>query len=362
MGVLSQDEYIKQAEKKYAAQKEQAISDNTSDYAKTEETIKSLYQGKIEETEMKYDDLSRQNEVQKYINAREVAENNANLGITDSGLNRTQQTAVQLSASNNEAKIQRARQSGVDALVREMTVDLSENETNRANSEKAIKQYYEGLASSEGTAAYKADVEAETARINIFNQATEKLAQQKKTDYQELLSELDSNVDNPDYCAKLISNYANLYDIDENGSEMSIILNRAKLNFGALYHYEQYGTVFSTPTEVSQNKEDETYKSGIMKYDYKKDGEQEYVVKLVKPTNNWGGFFNLFETVDGNDEVDIYYADGVTPVAKNVKLGDLKDKNAAQTITNWTAGKKESQIGLTKKLILNLSKEDFVEG
>lgn len=165
MGVLSQDEYIKRAEKKYAAQKEQAISDNNSDYAKTEETIKSLYQGKIEETEMKYDDLSRQNEVQKYINAREVAENNANLGITDSGLNRTQQTAVQLSASNNEAKIQRTRQSGVDALVREMTVDLSENETNRANSVKAIKQYYEGLASSEGAAAYKADVEAETARI-----------------------------------------------------------------------------------------------------------------------------------------------------------------------------------------------------
>lgn len=225
---MTQDEYIKKAAEKYAARQKQEIDDNTSEYAKTEETIRGLYQGKIEETEAKYDDLSRQNEVQKYINAREVAENNANLGLTDAGLNRTQQTAVQLSASNNEAKIQRTRQSGVDALVREMTVDLSENETNRANSEKAIKQYYEGLASSEGTAAYKADVEAATARVK----AQQDSLKSANSDFRDIISGFADTTDNNIKLAEIyswVNKYMNdtPFDDEQNYANSTI---RAMLN------------------------------------------------------------------------------------------------------------------------------------
>ena len=97
--------------------------------------------------------------MQKYINMQEVAENNANLGLTDSGLNRTQQTAVVVSASNNESKIRLQRQKAVDNLTNEMTAKLSEIENNRVNSERGIKDYYEQLASQEGMNAYNTKVD-----------------------------------------------------------------------------------------------------------------------------------------------------------------------------------------------------------
>lgn len=211
------DEKYKRNLAAYDEQIKKQIADSDAIYNKQNETVKSIYEGQIGDEEQAYDDLSRQNEVQKYINAREVAENNANLGLTDSGLNRTQQTAVQLSASNQEAKIQRARQSAVEALTREMNSKLADIETSRISSEASIRSGYEQLASDAATSAYKADVEAETARVKAQQDT-------KKEDLSKLVEHLKENSLDKKYCAKLIDEYAYKYGIDDSSSEMMALL------------------------------------------------------------------------------------------------------------------------------------------
>ncbi len=276
MSILTQDEYIKQAAEKYASQKNQKITDSNESYAKESETVRTLYDEKIADTNQLYEDDLRANEVQKFINEREVAENNANLGLTDSGLNRTQQTAVQLSASNNAAKIQRARQSAVDSLTREMTSMLASIESSRAGAERDINDYYEQLASQEGRAIYDTNVQAETARIqaeieaetarrkNELEAETKRIeAEQKKTTaknsaYATLVKELDvnNNSENPygkNTKAALVKAY-----IDEHGysdiSELNALLSVAKLTATEYSKYLKNGKIATLPTpEVSPN-------------------------------------------------------------------------------------------------------------
>lgn len=222
------DEYYK---KNLAATEEQMkkqIADSDAIYNKQNETVKSIYEGQIGDEEQAYDDLSRQNEVQKYINAREVAENNANLGLTDSGLNRTQQTAVQLSASNQEAKIQRARQSAVEALTREMNSKLADIETSRISSEASIRSGYEQLASDAATSAYKADVEAETERVR----AQQDSLKSANSDFRDIISGFADTTDNNIKLAEIyswVNKYMNdtPFDDEQNYANSTI---RAMLN------------------------------------------------------------------------------------------------------------------------------------
>ena len=90
-----------------ARESEKAVVNKTADTNR--QTITDDYNAQIANTEQSYDELIDQNAVQKIINERKIAENMANMGLTDSGLNRTQMTAAQLSYSNNRAKINQQR-------------------------------------------------------------------------------------------------------------------------------------------------------------------------------------------------------------------------------------------------------------
>ncbi len=157
--VANQNDEINAARDRYKDTENQKIIENNSIYARQKRNVKGSYENAILGTGEDYRLASQENQVQKYINAQEVAENNANLGLTDSGLNRTQQTAVTVSASNNESKIRLQRQKAVDNLTNEMNARLSEIENNRVNSERGIKDYYEQLATQEGMNAYNTKVD-----------------------------------------------------------------------------------------------------------------------------------------------------------------------------------------------------------
>ncbi len=203
------DEQYKKNLAAYDKQMKAQLDDNDTMHKEKSDSIKSIYEDSITEEEQGYDDLSRQNEVQKYINAREVAENNANLGLTDSGLNRTQQTAVQLSASNQEAKIQRARQSAVAALTREMNSKLADIETSRLSSAASIRSGYEQMASDAATETIKAQISAENERIKAQQEATKA----QNSEYTKLLSAAaDADLTNKELNLATIYNWADTYD------------------------------------------------------------------------------------------------------------------------------------------------------
>ena len=119
------------------------LADNDTFYATQADSINKLYDAKVNKQSKAYEDSYRENAIQKLINERQVAENMANLGLTNSGLNRTQQTAVQLSYANNKAGIDRQKQSAIDDLNLARTQSLDTNEQNKLSGRNTINQTYE---------------------------------------------------------------------------------------------------------------------------------------------------------------------------------------------------------------------------
>ena len=147
--------------------------------------------------------------MQKLINEREVAENMANLGLTDSGLNRTQQTAVQLSYSNTKAKYDVSRQKAVDSLAAELANKISTLDTEKLSAIAGIDSNYDNAALSTAQSMRNADIEAETAR---YKAEQEQIAATNKAYYaaqQKILS------------AQAKSEKENSYIIKANGATLS---------------------------------------------------------------------------------------------------------------------------------------------
>ena len=157
-----------------------AVSASDAAYKRQSDAISSIYEGQITESGVKYDDLARSNDIQKLINEREVAENMANLGLTDSGLNRTQQTAVILSHSNERSRIAREKQSMVDYLKRELTAKLSDIEASRASAEASIRSGYEKQAMDAAVSSYNTDVDAWQKNYEAGLKAAQEAAKAQK--------------------------------------------------------------------------------------------------------------------------------------------------------------------------------------
>ena len=139
----SYDEILKKIKEEGAADLNKSLADNDATHNLQKQTVTDNYNAQLKDTESTYADDYRANAVQKLINEREVAESMANLGLTDSGLNRTQQTAVQLSYANKNADIDRQKRSMVDSLKLQLNNSLNEIETSRISKASAINQTYE---------------------------------------------------------------------------------------------------------------------------------------------------------------------------------------------------------------------------
>lgn len=133
--------------KYYAGDLQKQIADSNKFYDSQVDSTNKLYDAKIDKQSKVYDDSYRENAIQKLVNERQVAENMANLGLTNSGLNRTQQTAVQLSYANNKAGIDRQKQSDIADLNLARTQALDTIEQNRLASEATINQNFDDMIS-----------------------------------------------------------------------------------------------------------------------------------------------------------------------------------------------------------------------
>lgn len=187
----SLDDYKKELEKLYAASQAEDIAASDKKYETEKKLTTDQYNRQINETENSYEDLYRENAVQKLINEREIAENMANLGLTDSGLNRTQQTAVQLSYANNKNKIDTTRQKAVDQLTYSLADAISKLDTAKTEAAAGIKSNYASAVASGAQEMYNNAVEQERkyreaqlqAQLEAQKQALEYQAQQKANNY-----------------------------------------------------------------------------------------------------------------------------------------------------------------------------------
>lgn len=173
----SLDDYKKELEKLYAASQAEDIAASDKKYETEKKLTNDQYNRQINETENSYEDLYRENAVQKLINEREVAENMANLGLTDSGLNRTQQTAVQLSYANNKNKIDTTRQKAVDQLTYSLADAISKLDTAKTEAAAGIKSNYASAIASGAQDMYNKALAEETERIKSQNEYDLKMAE-----------------------------------------------------------------------------------------------------------------------------------------------------------------------------------------
>lgn len=155
------EEYLEEAKKTTADEEAAAIKvvDDSALAAKT--ATQKYYDKQIGNTNTAYESEYQKNAVQKLINEKQIAEKTANLGLTDSGLNRTQQTAAQLSYANQKGKIDLAKQSALDELSLSLSSALSNIEQEAQANKLSIKQTYAQQNAATAAELYNTDVENE---------------------------------------------------------------------------------------------------------------------------------------------------------------------------------------------------------
>jgi len=160
--------FLEQARKNYASAKAKETEASEKIFAEQEKVVNDTYNKAVKDTKISYEDRHRENAIQKLINQNEIAEDMANMGLSDSGLNRTQQTAVQLSYANNKSSIDRQKQAQLDSFAQSLAAELSTIKQNKISALASIDEKYENAAVSSAQEAYKTYQDAQTARVKSY--------------------------------------------------------------------------------------------------------------------------------------------------------------------------------------------------
>lgn len=161
--------------KEIKAQNEGVVKQNIDKYnAVIDKEIaenKAAYDQKILQTKNDFESLYDLNEVQKVINKKQLAERMANIGVKDSGLNRTQDTAVQLAYSNAKGDIGLREQTAIASLKSQLAQYISAAQAKKSDNEIKLTKEFEEEAAKQARELYKAELDAENERIRLKNEA-----------------------------------------------------------------------------------------------------------------------------------------------------------------------------------------------
>ncbi|MDD6214825.1 MAG: hypothetical protein PUB42_06560, partial [Firmicutes bacterium] len=137
----------------------------------------NYYDKQIGDVTAQYEKNYERNAVQKLINEKQIAEKNANLGLTDSGLNRTQQSAVQMSYANQKASLDSSRQKVLDELNIKLTEAITALQNENQSGIMQIENKWDSYSEQQGANAYNSKLQYYKDLINSENDALTKLEQ-----------------------------------------------------------------------------------------------------------------------------------------------------------------------------------------
>ena len=155
------------------------------------------YKTQMEQLPSQYQPLFDANAVQELVGRRQVQEAMANMGLTDSGLNRTQQTALSVQRGNADASVRLAQQQKtqelqdkISQLVENAAAQKQQQEASiRANTSdwyNTLLSNFYSTAQQQGTSLYNAEQErAERQRLIA---AADSEAKAKQQDFENQLS------------------------------------------------------------------------------------------------------------------------------------------------------------------------------
>ena len=166
---ISYEDYLKKIRSAQAAQQGADIAASDALYDAQKQAVTENYEQQIKDTALDYETALKRNEVQKLINERAVARRSAELGLTDSGLNRTGQLAVQLSYANNKGDIEMQRQKAVDTLAATMRAKITELDLGKQSAAEGIKSSYDKSAMEQASKLYSDENNSKSsARQNLI--------------------------------------------------------------------------------------------------------------------------------------------------------------------------------------------------
>lgn len=173
------DEFLKTAQQDaeqqqlaYAAARQQRAQDTLAALTSaTEQELSSLkqhYRAQAEKTEQDYRSLYDENAIRERIAQLNVEEAMANMGLSDSGLNRTQQTALSATRMRADAQAAAQKQAALDALL------LSARESAAKNHQTLLERSADVLTS--------AGQDVEKNAQTLYNNATSRAKTQFDAD------------------------------------------------------------------------------------------------------------------------------------------------------------------------------------
>ena len=139
------------------------------------------YKTQMEQLPSQYQSLFDANAVQELVGRRQVQETMANMGLTDSGLNRTQQTALSVQRGNADASVRLAQQQKtqelqdkISQLVENAAAQKQQQEASiRANTSdwyNTLLSNFYSTAQQQGTGLYNAEQERAAAAAEAERQ------------------------------------------------------------------------------------------------------------------------------------------------------------------------------------------------
>lgn len=161
------------------------------------------YKTQMEQLPSQYQSLFDANAVQELVGRRQVQETMANMGLTDSGLNRTQQTALSVQRGNADASVRLAQQQKtqelqdkISQLVENAAAQKQQQETSiRANTSdwyNTLLSNFYSTAQQQGTGLYNAEQERAAAAAEAERQrliaAADAEAKAKQQDFENQLA------------------------------------------------------------------------------------------------------------------------------------------------------------------------------
>ena len=161
------------------------------------------YKTQMEQLPSQYQSLFDANAVQELVGRRQVQEAMANMGLTDSGLNRTQQTALSVQRGNADASVRLAQQQKtqelqdkISQLVENAAAQKQQQEASiRANTSdwyNTLLSNFYSTAQQQGTGLYNAEQERAAAAAEAERQrliaAADAEAKAKQQDFENQLA------------------------------------------------------------------------------------------------------------------------------------------------------------------------------
>lgn len=179
------NEKTKQQQAEYEAKRKQAAEDYINRYNQAADIASKPviegYEQDIAKVPQQYAAGFNANAVQERINAKNVAERMANMGMTDSGLNRTQQTALTLQRGNADARLREQQQNAIDELTRALNEYKAQQSANKLQNAGNIYQQADVDTANNLTSLYNS---ARDTATNLYgtnvsaNTAQEQMAQE----------------------------------------------------------------------------------------------------------------------------------------------------------------------------------------